>query len=409
MILLNKLLRLFSVKDLDEKYPYLIEIRPMLEKYRIKKETQSLRKVIRTGRWHRVPHITLVYSFKLKEGVKEWHIAKIIQNIISKYDVVKFWYDGFEIRKSAKGYVFAFKIKPSHELKKLRKEIYDQVKSFIKERPDVVGYNDVNEDNFWFHATVGYRLSEKDANLLKNEILNYKYYFPAFALRITLIKKSKIKYECDIPTRRILSRKEALSKKYYAKMVRMYRKILQIESPLNYSFSDENHTWFISDTHFDHANIIKYCARPFVNVKEMNRTLLQNWNSLIKKNDVVYFLGDISFGKHSRGPSYWLRRLNGKIIYIKGNHEKFEAGKDYEILEYQRYRFLLIHNPDSVGNFDGWIVHGHKHNNDLINYPFINKRKRTINVSVEVINYKPISLNQILKLCSQDTKRIETV
>ncbi len=115
----------------------------------------------------------------------------------------------------------------------------------------------------------------------------------------------------------------------------------------------------------------------------------------------------MSFGRSYRSPSYWLRRLNGKIIYIKGNHEKI--GKNYDILEYRGYRFLLIHEPERVKSFDGWIIHGHKHNNDLVNYPFINKERQTINVSVEVINYKPVSLDQILNLCSQKIEKVETI
>lgn len=84
-------------------------------------------------------------------------------------------------------------------------------------------------------------------------------------------------------------------------------------------------------------------------------------------------------------------------------------GKDSELLEYQGYRFLLVHDPEDVSSFDGWIVHGHVHNNELEKYPFINGEGRTINVSVEVINYKPVSLDWIISLGPQKVKRIETV
>ncbi len=117
------------------------------------------------------------------------------------------------------------------------------------------------------------------------------------------------------------------------------------------------------------------------------------------------------FGKRFKNPSYWIRKLNGKIIYIRGNHEKTKIGRKYEVLNYNGYRFLLIHDPESVDSFEGWVIHGHKHNNDLINYPFVNWEKRTINVSVEVINYKPVSLDQIFNICSQKIEkgRIETI
>jgi len=142
----------------------------------------------------------------------------------------------------------------------------------------------------------------------------------------------------------------------------------------------------------------------------MNKVLVKNWNNMIKEDDTVYFLGDMSFGKRSRNPSYWIRKLNGKIIYIRGNHEKTKIGRKYEVLNYNGYRFLLINDPESVDSFDGWVIHGHKHNNDLINYPFINWGKRTINVSVEVINYKPVPLDQIFNICSKKIeRRIETI
>ena len=61
---------------------------------------------------------------------------------------------------------------------------------------------------------------------------------------------------------------------------------------------------------------------------------------------------------------------------------------------------MLIHNPDSSYTFDfnGWIIHGHHHANDLEKYPLINPKNEEVDVSVEVLNYKPISLENILKL-----------
>jgi len=69
--------------------------------------------------------------------------------------------------------------------------------------------------------------------------------------------------------------------------------------------------FFTGDLHLDHANIIKYCKRPFSDVEEMNRTLISNWNNTIGKKDTVYFLGDLAFGRGSRTTDYWLEKLNG--------------------------------------------------------------------------------------------------
>ncbi len=82
--------------------------------------------------------------------------------------------------------------------------------------------------------------------------------------------------------------------------------------------------WFTSDHHFFHNNIIKLCDRPFKNLDEMHEALIRNWNAKVKHNEIVYLLGDFLFGGMSR-----LRRiaprLNGKIILVKGNHDKNPA------------------------------------------------------------------------------------
>ena len=53
--------------------------------------------------------------------------------------------------------------------------------------------------------------------------------------------------------------------------------------------------WMTSDLHFNHENILKYepVSRPFATVEEMNEVLIQNWNSKIKPEDIVYVLGDL--------------------------------------------------------------------------------------------------------------------
>ncbi|AIJ05417.1 hypothetical protein JH146_0568 [Methanocaldococcus bathoardescens] len=157
--------------------------------------------------------------------------------------------------------------------------------------------------------------------------------------------------------------------------------------------------YLISDTHFNHANIIKYCNRPFSNVEEMNKTLIKNWNNIVRDKDIVYFLGDFVLSKNKiEKAKELMKSLNGKIIFIKGNHDKF--GEKFKVIEYKGYKFMLIHNPDSsyTFNFDGWIIHGHHHANHLDEYPFINPKRKRINVSVEVIDYKPVSLDLIIKL-----------
>ncbi len=175
---------------------------------------------------------------------------------------------------------------------------------------------------------------------------------------------------------------------------------------------DECKIFLISDLHLDHFNIIKYCNRPFSSVREMNWFIVDNWNSIVRDDDDVYFLGDLSFGNGSRKADYWLKKLNGKIIFIKGSHDKSKGIKLFNefILEYNYTKFLLVHDPKNVTkNWNDWVIHGHYHNHDLKNYPFINGMNRTINVSAELINYKPLNIEELFKLDFKNIKIMEKI
>ena len=84
--MLSKLSKFFSSAD-GKRYPYIVEIRPMLEKYLLKKQIRHIVRTVHIKKWHKVPHITLIYNFRLKRA-KDKDIAKIIQNVASKYSVL---------------------------------------------------------------------------------------------------------------------------------------------------------------------------------------------------------------------------------------------------------------------------------------------------------------------------------
>lgn len=89
-----------------------------------------------------------------------------------------------------------------------------------------------------------------------------------------------------------------------------------------------DHTFFTSDTHFGHANIIRFCKRPFENVEEMNEALIENWNKVVSDDDTVFHLGDFAFG----GSGLWnsvIPRLNGQIYLIIGNHDRKNLRQGY--------------------------------------------------------------------------------
>ena len=178
-----------------------------------------------------------------------------------------------------------------------------------------------------------------------------------------------------------------------------------------YTKEQAKKVWLISDTHFYHTNIIKYCERPFENVSVMNDVLLANWNNTIGVEDVVYFLGDLAFGKGSPKPQQIIQGLNGKIIWVKGSHDRGigEVSQTvsnvqrvvlFDDIEYEDWCFKLVHNPRNLVKANGWVIHGHTHNTT----PFIDLKARRVNVSVEHIGYTPISLYDVIKKLNKKIK-----
>jgi len=157
-------------------------------------------------------------------------------------------------------------------------------------------------------------------------------------------------------------------------------------------------TYIISDTHFGHKNIIKYCARP----ENHDEIMWNNWVDTISKDDTILHLGDIAF-KNNFIP---LNELPGNKYLIKGNHDHktdtyyenfgFTVLPKRQWFEYKGKQILLTHFPED--NFDiGWDIniHGHIHNNSYITRE--DKGRLYINVSIEVMNYTPAKLGTILK------------
>lgn len=155
----------------------------------------------------------------------------------------------------------------------------------------------------------------------------------------------------------------------------------------------------ISDHHFYHENIIKYCNRPFKNLREMNYVMIERWNSVVGKNDTVLHLGDFSFGD-KRTVSRIRKHLNGKIYMVKGNHDK------HGVSWYNNVGINMVKKPFIIGNFlfsharkmdigPNMIgICGHSHNKiPLLTESGSNK---FYNVSVENLNYTPIRIKDLL-------------
>ena len=86
-------------------------------------------------------------------------------------------------------------------------------------------------------------------------------------------------------------------------------------------------TWFTSDLHLGHSNIIRYCDRPFVDVKTMNQGLVDRWNDVVADDDIVWVLGDVAMG-HITESLALIDRLKGRKHLVSGNHDRcFDADR----------------------------------------------------------------------------------
>ena len=170
------------------------------------------------------------------------------------------------------------------------------------------------------------------------------------------------------------------------------------------SVSADGTVYLISDLHLNHADIIRTTARPFADrdIEEMNRVLIENWRGTVKDGDRIIYLGDLTYKADEETADRFLGMLSGNLTFVEGNHDKnvnrdlVGSVSDYTF-EYKGYRFYCVHNPKfAPKDFAGWIIHGHTHNTRMCRYPFVNMKERTINVSCEVIGYRPVSIDTII-------------
>ena len=160
-------------------------------------------------------------------------------------------------------------------------------------------------------------------------------------------------------------------------------------------------TFWSSDIHFGHKNIITYCDRPFSDVDEMNECLIQNWNSTVGLTDEVWFLGDFSMGRKSDSVRYF-RALNGKKHLVQGNHDgketlnlPWESVSQLKEVTVSNHKFVMCHFPLEVWNRSHHGVlhlHGHSHGSLQRVIP------RRMDVGVDCHpEYRPFSLEEVVE------------
>lgn len=202
--------------------------------------------------------------------------------------------------------------------------------------------------------------------------------------------------------------------------------------------------YYTSDLHFGHANIIRFCDRPFSGVPEMNSRLVELWNETVTDDDTVWVLGDVALGSLDESLAQ-IGRLAGHKVLVPGNHDRCwegdralrtgdpEARERRRVVARERYLnagFAEIHDRPSPITFGdqevdlshfpyegdshgadrfveyrpvdrgGWVVHGHVHNT-------WRQRGRQINVGVDVWGGRPVAAETVSGLVSAGSRELE--
>ena len=178
--------------------------------------------------------------------------------------------------------------------------------------------------------------------------------------------------------------------------------------------------YYISDTHFGHANIMRLCNRPFSSVEEMDNIIINNWNNKVMPEDDIFFLGDFCF-KSGKAPQEYLKRLNGHKYFIIGNHDQSikkdirGLSKYLEDITYylevkdEDSKIILMHYPilEWNGYFHNTLhFYGHIHNNTKNDtYHIIHKIPNAYNVGADILDFTPQNKNDVIKMNLEFNKK----
>ena len=170
--------------------------------------------------------------------------------------------------------------------------------------------------------------------------------------------------------------------------------------------------WLTSDTHFCHDRDFVWGARGFKNVHEMNEAIIEKWNKVVRKDDIVYHLGDVMLMDNITGLKL-LRQLNGTIYIALGNHDTdsrvCQYKNCYNVTDIQfGYRvagpgkktLVLTHYPTITANGEdtrtlNLFGHTHQKTNFFKNEDGT-ERKYMYHVGMDSHDCTPVNLEDIL-------------
>ncbi|MBR6315905.1 MAG: metallophosphoesterase family protein [Lachnospiraceae bacterium] len=167
---------------------------------------------------------------------------------------------------------------------------------------------------------------------------------------------------------------------------------------------------YIADTHFGHANVIKHDKRPFADVQEMDKAMIDLWNRRVNISDDVYIIGDFAF-KAEMDESWYLKQLRGRKHLVTGNHDMkllknekamsyFESVDKMMHVADQGNHIALCHYPmiEWYRSFHGtYLIYGHIHNKKGPTYEIMKNIDRALNAAACINNYMPVSFDELVE------------
>lgn len=170
--------------------------------------------------------------------------------------------------------------------------------------------------------------------------------------------------------------------------------------------------FFTSDTHFHHSNIIEFCHRPWGDVKTHDLALIQNWNSKVPEDGIVFHLGDFVMTSNIEWTKELISKLNGEIYLIIGNHDYHnrmdrEVIKPlfkgvYDVIEFtllDYYNFILCHYPMMYWKRGSYHLHGHVHSGpNSTAKEIVTEHQMRYDVGVDNNNYAPVSFEELTEI-----------
>jgi calcineurin-like phosphoesterase family protein len=167
--------------------------------------------------------------------------------------------------------------------------------------------------------------------------------------------------------------------------------------------------WYTADLHLDHENIIRHCSRPFIYVHSMNEYLIEQWNKVVNRGDVIVIAGDFAWankGSHSYVERMFTNQLNGSKIFLKGNHDHWWKGEAKHIYRHtvDGKSMQICHYP-----FRSWVrgynLHGHSHGTLE---PWFNQLDVGIDNAKKLLGeYRPFSFPEVDTIIQTQNGRIK--